>query len=75
MGPTENQYVAIDPMALILPGPVYWRWVELHYPHVPSVADVKKSLSSLSPDEKRLVSMRAKVLGQYAAVVEEALRA
>jgi hypothetical protein len=38
--PLEPNYVAIDPMALILHGEAYLRWVEIHHPHEPREVDV-----------------------------------
>jgi hypothetical protein len=38
-------YVAIDILALLLPGDVYARIVELLHPHVPKVVDVATRLA------------------------------
>jgi len=70
----ESNVMAIDPMAIILRGNALWLWYLMQNPNVPPVGDVRKALNSLSAEEKQIIIKRAKMLSQYAAVVEEALR-
>ena len=66
------EYVAIDPLALIFPGPIYVILAEKLHPHVPKVEQLREAMSSLKPEEKAFVVARARVLGEYAKVVQEA---
>lgn len=68
-----SQYVAIDPLALILPEHVYVKVIEKLHPHVPKVAEVQEAMSSLGPQEKRLVLAKSRQLAAYARLVEEAI--
>jgi hypothetical protein len=63
---------AIDPMALILLGKAYLIWTEIHHPHEPKVADVQAALRAMTAKERKVALKRAKILAQYAKVVEEA---
>jgi hypothetical protein len=64
--------LAVDPMALILSGSAYLRWVEEHHPHVPKVADVQAALERMTPRERELVRRRAKTFTEYGQIVDEA---
>jgi hypothetical protein len=66
-------YVAIDPLALLLPGPVYIRIVEKLHPHVPKVAEVAEAATALTPQEKSFVLARARTVIAYGQAVEKAL--
>lgn len=71
----HNQYAAIDPMALILPGDVYAKWVEIHHPHVPKVQDIKRMIERMSPEEQKAMAAQARRLADYSTAVLEAVGA
>ncbi len=64
--------LAVDPMALILSGSAYLRWVEEHHPHVPKVSDIRAALERMTPHEREVARSRAKSLAEYGKAVEEA---
>lgn len=70
-----QQYLAIDPLALLLPGDVYANIVEHLHPHVPKVAEIEKALARLSPADRAAVHARARTLGAMAKNVETATQA
>ena len=47
--PMHKPEFAIDPMALILSGSAYLRWIEKNDPHVPKIADVQAALRAMRP--------------------------
>jgi hypothetical protein len=64
---------AIDPAALFLHGEaleIYWL---IKHPHVPSIGDIQKTLRSVSAEERTKILERAKMIGEFAKVVEEAV--
>ncbi len=65
--------LAIDPMALILHGSAYLKWVEQKHPHEPKVADIRAALKEMTPREQKAALDRAKTLVTYGNAVEEAL--
>jgi hypothetical protein len=67
-----NEYAAIDPMAMILHGKAYLIWLEIHHPHVPSVAEIEQVLKRMTKVERNLSVARAKTLVAYGKAVEEA---
>jgi hypothetical protein len=67
-------YVAIDPLALLLPGPVYVKIVEKLHPHVPKVAEIAEAARGMTAEERSFVLARAKILIAYGQAVEEALK-
>jgi len=66
-------FVAIDPLALLLPGPVYAKIAEKLHPHVPKVAEIAEAASTLTSQEKSFVLARARTLIAYGQAVEKAL--
>ena len=69
-----NEFVAIDPMALILSGRAYLIWAELHHPHVPKVAEIQEALRTVSAEEQKTILARARALAAYGNAVEEAIQ-
>lgn len=65
--------LAIDPLALLLPGGVYQRLVELWHPHEPTVAEIRAAADGMSVDEMAFFLARARAIGGHARAVEEAL--
>jgi hypothetical protein len=68
-----NEFVAIDPLALILPSAVYVRLVEKFHPHVPSVSQIAEAAKGITAEEKAFVLSRARILGAQAKAIEEAM--
>ena len=68
------EYAAIDPLALLLPGPVYVKIVEKLHPHVPKTAEIAEAVKSMTPEEKAFAATRAKALVAYGQAVQEALK-
>jgi hypothetical protein len=69
------EYVAIDPLALLLPNRIYVITAEKLHPHVPKVAEIQEAMSDMTPEERTFVVARARALGAYAKAVEEAAAA
>ena len=65
---------AIDPMAMFLHGQMLELYWLIKHPHVPpEVDDVKKALRSATPEERKAILERARMIAEYAKVVEEAV--
>jgi hypothetical protein len=67
-------FEAIDPLALLLPGPVYLKLIELNYPHVPLAEVIEKAMATLTRTEKQVVLARALQIKEFAVIVEKAAR-
>ena len=65
-------YVAIDPMAVILPEKIYLIWVEIHHPNTPLVDDLSKLFKRMTAADKKVVLGRAKAVGAISQAVEKA---
>ena len=72
---TSPSIVAIDPLAMILTGDAYLKWVEMHHPHVPKVAEIRKAMTGMSTEERNFVRARVRTLGAFVKAVEEAAEA
>jgi hypothetical protein len=68
-----NEFVAIDPLALILPSSVYQRLVEKFHPHEPPTAHLSEVLKQLTPQEATFVKSRIRTFKEYTAAVEKAI--
>jgi hypothetical protein len=66
--------VAIDPIALILPGKWYLIWLEIHHPRQPVTESLGKLFARMKPDDRSEVLQNARRLSSYCEVVEEAAR-
>ena len=70
----STEFVAVDPLALMLRGDVYARIIiDWKYPHVPKVEEVREAARSLTIEEKEVTLARARTMIAYAKVVEEAM--
>lgn len=67
-----NQYLAIDPVALVLPGEIYAQIAEIRHPHVPKVNEIEKLLTEMTAEEWRFVFNRINELKEVVQVFEEA---
>ena len=63
-----SDYVAIDPLALVLPSAVYVRLVEKFSPHVPKVAEISEAAKGMTAEET------AEALGHSVHIVRHDLR-
>ena len=68
-----HDYVAIDPLALLLPSDVYVKWVEKLHPHVPKVAEIQGLVHSMTPEERNFTRVRARILMAHCKAIEEAI--
>ena len=68
-----HQYVAVDPLALLLSNEAYIRAIEKNHPHVPLVSVVQEVVRSMTPEEKAFALSRAKTFMAYSKVIEEAI--
>jgi hypothetical protein len=68
-----SDYVAIDPLALVLPSAVYVKLVEKFNPHVPKVAEIFEAAKGMTHEEKAFVLARAKNMAAHANAVVEAM--
>ncbi len=68
-------YVAIDPLALLLPGPVY---VRIKLPNPPPVeavrSEVRHAVRMLEPDEVPLALANARTMIEYGQIMEQEVR-
>jgi hypothetical protein len=65
--------VAIDPMALILPGKAYLMWIEKRHPHTPKVAEIREVMATLSHRKQTLALARARTVTGNADAVQRAI--
>ncbi len=68
-----NQYVAIDPVALVLHGRALDMYYEIHHPHVPSIEVLQQALQSATPEERKATIARAKTLVDCGTAVVKAI--
>ena len=66
-----SKYVAIDPLAVLLPSSLYARLVEKWYPHVPKVADVQDIVQNMSPENRAFTAAYAQRLIAYGNVLRD----
>ena len=71
---TISDFVAIDPLALLLPSSVYVKIIELIHPHVPKVAEIQAATKGMTAEEKAFVVARAENLAAHAKAVAEAIK-
>jgi hypothetical protein len=64
--------VAIDPLALLLPSRIYVIIAEKEHPHEPVRVALEQAMKTLNAEEKAAVIKRARLLGGYAKLAEEA---
>jgi hypothetical protein len=69
-----DEYVAIDPLALMFPSSVYAKIVEMLHPHVPSVAEIAEAAKGMTAEQRSFVLARARILSAYGKAVEEAMK-
>ena len=67
-------FLAIDPLALILPTNMYLIWVEIHNPNNPFANDLAEVLKRATAEEKSFISARLANLNAYTAAVGAALK-
>jgi hypothetical protein len=60
-----KNYLAIDPMALILSEEEFLIWYEIHHPNLPLVADIKKLMKAMTPAQRKVIVANAKLLIKY----------
>jgi hypothetical protein len=70
-----SEFVAIDPLALLLPTSVYLAIQEKINPHQPVISVLNEALKSLSPADKASIQARIHTLNTYTGAVQEALGA
>lgn len=68
-----TEFVAIDPLALLLPTSVYLAIQEKINPHQPVITVLTEALKQVSPAEKTAIQARIHTLNTYTAAVQEAL--
>ena len=71
--PMIHEYAAIDPMALLFPSRLYIELSEKLHPHVPKSIEIKEALGRLTPEERKYILVRARMLSTYSKAVEEAV--
>ena len=60
-----KNYLAIDPMALILSEEAFLIWSEIHHPNVPLVAEINKLIKAMTPAQRKVTIDNAKLLKIY----------
>ncbi len=66
----SHDYVAIDPVALILTGRALDIYYHIKHPHVPSI---QEALSKVSLEERKAALARAKAVAEFAKEVQVAI--
>jgi hypothetical protein len=70
----STEFVAVDPLALMVRGDIYARIsIDWKHPHVPNVEEVREAARSLTLEEKEVTLAQARTMIEYAKVVEEAM--
>ena len=69
-----RDFVAIDPLALLLSSAAYQRIIEKVHPHVPKVADIAAALEGASKADLEATASRADALAEYARSVKAAVK-
>ncbi len=60
-----HEYAAIDPMALLVSSRLYIELSEKLHPHVPKSVEIKEALGRLTPEERKYILVRARMLSTY----------
>ena len=68
-----HEYAAIDPMALLFPSRLYIEMSEKLQPQVPKSIEIEEALGRLTPEERKYILVRARMLANYSKAVEEAV--
>lgn len=68
-----HEYAAIDPIALLFPSRLYTELAEKLHPQVPTSTEIKHALGPLTPEERRYILRRARMLLSYSKAVQEAM--
>jgi hypothetical protein len=69
-----HDHRAIDPMALILSGEAYLKWVEMHHPNEPALTKVGDAVKTLSASDKKFALAKAGAMVAYGRAATEALQ-
>jgi hypothetical protein len=69
------EYVAIDPLALILPTSVYLAIQEKINPHVPVTSVLNEVLGNVSQEQRAFIQARVATLNLFTTAVTQALGA
>jgi hypothetical protein len=67
-------FVAIDPLALILPTSIYLIFVEKLHPHTPVDSVLNEVLRGATAEEKSFIATRVASLNEYTAAVSAAIK-
>ncbi|HEU4903389.1 MAG TPA: hypothetical protein VFT06_11375 [Flavisolibacter sp.] len=66
-----KNYVAIDPMKLLLDGKAYDIWVTIHHPHEPKIAEIEQLFERLTAEQKKEVVSKAKMLARFGEMLTD----
>jgi hypothetical protein len=69
----HHEYVAIDPLALLLPTSIYLILQEKINPHQPAVAALSEVAKAMTPEQRAFVQSRIRTLNTYTAAMQEAM--
>jgi hypothetical protein len=70
---SQKTIVAIDPLAAILPTDVYLIVMEIKHPHVPKVADIRKAIAGMKPEERKAALARTTAMESVVKTVKAEL--
>ena len=68
-----NEFVAIDPLALMFPTSIYLILVEKRDPHGPIIGNLAEAVQQMNPRELAFTHARVRTLAAYVGAVEKAL--
>ena len=68
-----HEYAAIDPMALMLPSRLYLELSGKLHAQVPKSNEIRQALGRLTPQERKYILVRARMLATCSKAVEDAM--
>lgn len=68
-----NEYVAIDPMALMFPTSVYLKLVEKYHPNEPPTAHLGDIIRHMTPEQRAFVAARISTINAFTGAVAKAM--
>ena len=68
-----HQFAAIDPMALMFPSRLYLELSEKLHAPVPKSDEIGRALGRLTPQERKYILLRARMLSTCSKAVEDAM--
>ena len=68
-----HEFAAIDPMALMFPSRLYLELSEKLHTQAPKSNEIRQALGRLTPQERKYILVRARMLSTCSKAVEDAM--